>query len=252
MKSDATKQALQLSVTALILCVATLVGATFAWFTDVAPVSVGKVQAANFDAELCWKDPTDSTGSEWKDVTTTGNEIIFNNVNLPGTSGTVTRYLKIVNNGTAAFDCSLAFKATEWNEGSGSNINVSAKVCSSESELSSSVETSRGLLSEYVNKSGKQIVVGTVNPGNASDSNENDPTSDTSSDTSSDTTTGTYTGVVYVAITLQLNNEENTNANGTVNSFTITLVAKQAGSNAALDETTTTTTTTTTTADTDS
>ncbi len=248
MKSDTTKQALQLSVTALILCVATLVGATFAWFTDVAPVSVGKVQAANFDAELYWKDPTDSTGSEWKDVTTTGNEIIFNNVNLPGTSGTVTRYLKIVNNGTAAFDCSLAFKATEWNEGSGSNINVSAKVCSSESELSSSVETSRGLLSEYVNKSGKQIVVGTVNTGNASDSNENDPTSDTSSDT----TTGTYTGVVYVAITLQLNNEENTNANGTVNSFTITLVAKQAGSNAALDETTTTTTTTTTTADTDS
>ncbi len=246
MKSDATKQALQLSVTALILCVATLVGATFAWFTDVAPVSVGKVQAASFGVELYWKDPTDSTGSatenKWKDVTKADNAIIFNNVNLSETSGTVTRYLKIVNNGTAAFDCSLAFKATEWNGGSGSNINVSAKVCSSESELSSSVETSRGLLSTYVNSS-KQIEVGTVNK-KTSDSNADSPSSNTSSDTS----TNTYTGVVYVAITLKLNDVNNTETGGTVNSFTMTLVAKQAENTAALDGTTTTTAT----ADTDS
>ena len=51
-----TKRALLGSVMAMVLCVAMLVGATFAWFTDTASTGVNKIQAGNLDVALEMKD----------------------------------------------------------------------------------------------------------------------------------------------------------------------------------------------------
>ena len=47
-----TKRALLGSVMAMVLCLAMLVGATFAWFTDTASANVNKIQAGNLDVVL--------------------------------------------------------------------------------------------------------------------------------------------------------------------------------------------------------
>ena len=47
-----TKRALLGSVMAMVLCLAMLVGATFAWFTDTASTGVKKIQAGNLDVQL--------------------------------------------------------------------------------------------------------------------------------------------------------------------------------------------------------
>ena len=62
--SKSTKRALLTSVLALLMCVAMLVGATFAWFTDTASTGVNKIQAGNLDIELAYKNRT--TGGEFK------------------------------------------------------------------------------------------------------------------------------------------------------------------------------------------
>ena len=57
-KSKGTKRSLLASLTSLLLCVAMLIGSTFAWFTDTASTAVNKIQAGNLDVEL-WKGSTD-------------------------------------------------------------------------------------------------------------------------------------------------------------------------------------------------
>ena len=47
-----TKRALLGSFMAMVLCLAMLVGATFAWFTDTASTGVNKIQAGNLDVQL--------------------------------------------------------------------------------------------------------------------------------------------------------------------------------------------------------
>ena len=47
--SKSTKRALVSSALAIIMCVAMLIGATFAWFTDTASTAVNKIQAGNLD-----------------------------------------------------------------------------------------------------------------------------------------------------------------------------------------------------------
>ena len=53
--SKSTKRALLTSALALLMCVAMLIGATFAWFTDTASTGVNKIQAGNLDVELEYK-----------------------------------------------------------------------------------------------------------------------------------------------------------------------------------------------------
>ena len=64
--SKSTKRALLTSVLALLMCVAMLVGATFAWFTDTASTGVNKIQAGNLDIELAYKNST--TSDEFKEA----------------------------------------------------------------------------------------------------------------------------------------------------------------------------------------
>ena len=47
-----TKRALLSSVMAIVLCLAMLIGTTFAWFTDTASTAVNKIQAGNLDVAL--------------------------------------------------------------------------------------------------------------------------------------------------------------------------------------------------------
>ena len=51
-----TKRALLGSVMAMVLCLAMLLGATFAWFTDTASTGVNKIQAGKLDVALEMKD----------------------------------------------------------------------------------------------------------------------------------------------------------------------------------------------------
>ena len=51
-----TKRALLGSIMAMVLCLAMLVGATFAWFTDTASTGVNKIQAGKLDVALEMKD----------------------------------------------------------------------------------------------------------------------------------------------------------------------------------------------------
>ena len=51
-----TKRALLGSIMAMVLCLAMLIGATFAWFTDTASTGVNKIQAGNLDVALEMKD----------------------------------------------------------------------------------------------------------------------------------------------------------------------------------------------------
>ena len=54
--SKSTKRALISSTLAILMCVAMLIGTTFAWFTDTASTGVNKIQAGNLDIELQMKD----------------------------------------------------------------------------------------------------------------------------------------------------------------------------------------------------
>ncbi len=52
MTQTKTKKALAMSVLSMVLCVAMLVGMTFAWFTDTASTAVNKIQAGNLKVGL--------------------------------------------------------------------------------------------------------------------------------------------------------------------------------------------------------
>ena len=60
----ATKRALLTSVMALVMCVAMLVGTTFAWFTDTASTGVNKIQAGNLDVKLEYKNSEQTSFAE--------------------------------------------------------------------------------------------------------------------------------------------------------------------------------------------
>ena len=65
-----TKRALLGSVMAMVLCLAMLVGATFAWFTDTASTGVNRIQAGNLDVQLQYATAWDENGkvTSWADA----------------------------------------------------------------------------------------------------------------------------------------------------------------------------------------
>ena len=54
-----TKRALITSTLAILMCVAMLIGTTFAWFTDTASTGVNKIQAGNLKMEVSYKNTSD-------------------------------------------------------------------------------------------------------------------------------------------------------------------------------------------------
>ena len=101
MTQTKTKKALLMSVLSMVLCVAMLVGMTFAWFTDTASTGVNKIQAGNLDVELEYS--TDF--SEWKKVTDTTKLFEESALWEPGRTEIV--YLRVKNAGTLALKYTL-------------------------------------------------------------------------------------------------------------------------------------------------
>ena len=113
-----TKRALLGSVIAMVLCLAMLVGATFAWFTDTASTGVNKIQAGKLDVALEMKEG-DQLGLRqrarrlnWVKAAA-GEQVLWE----PGCTYTLPE-LRVVNNGNLA----LKYKVTI------TGINGSAKL----------------------------------------------------------------------------------------------------------------------------
>ena len=113
-----TKRALLGSVMAMVLCMAMLVGATFAWFTDTASTGVNKIQAGNLDVVLEMKDAAGQwVPAEGKTLdfvkAAAGEQVLWE----PGCTYTLPE-LRVINNGNLA----LKYKVTI------TGINGSAKL----------------------------------------------------------------------------------------------------------------------------
>ena len=97
-----TKRALLGSVMAMVLCLAMLVGATFAWFTDTASTGVNKIQAGKLDVALEMKDAAGKwVSAEGKTLdfvkAAAGEQVLWE----PGCTYTLPE-LRVVNNGNLA------------------------------------------------------------------------------------------------------------------------------------------------------
>ena len=109
------KRALIFSVLATFLCVAMLVGTTFAWFTDSATTGTNQIQAGNLDVKLMYsKDMV-----TWKEATAETQLFDDNALWAPGHTEYI--YLKIVNNGTLNLKYSTEF-AHNYNVSKGKNV----------------------------------------------------------------------------------------------------------------------------------
>ena len=93
--SKSTKRALITSALAILMCVAMLIGTTFAWFTDTASTGVNKIQAGNLDIEVQYT----LDGEHWKDLDR-ATDIFQKGLWEPGHTEVVA--LKFKNNGNLA------------------------------------------------------------------------------------------------------------------------------------------------------
>ena len=103
-----TKRALLGSVMAMVLCLAMLVGATFAWFTDTASTGVNKIQAGKLDVALEMKDAAGQwVSAEGKTLNwvkaAAGEQVLWE----PGCTYTLPE-LRVVNNGNLALKYKVA------------------------------------------------------------------------------------------------------------------------------------------------
>ena len=115
MSKNTTKRSLLASVFALVLCVAMLVGSTFAWFTDTATTGVNKIQSGKLDVKLSYL----ADNNEWKEVTK--DTKLFKDGALWEPGHTEVAYLKVENVGNLALKYQLSVNVA--NEVSGTNVN---------------------------------------------------------------------------------------------------------------------------------
>ena len=99
--AKSSKRALLLSALAIVLCIAMLIGTTYAWFTDTASTAVNKIQSGNLDVQLEYS----KDFSEWKNVTEDTKLFEDSTVWEPGRTEIV--YLRVKNAGTLALKYTL-------------------------------------------------------------------------------------------------------------------------------------------------
>ena len=116
MTQTKTKKALLMSVLSMVLCVAMLVGMTFAWFTDTASTGVNKIQAGNLDVGLMYS--TDM--QTWEEATDQTKLFDDNALWEPGYTQVV--YLKVVNKGNLALKYEAGF-SKDYTSNRGKNVN---------------------------------------------------------------------------------------------------------------------------------
>ena len=105
-----TKRALLGSIMAMVLCLAMLVGATFAWFIDTASTGVNKIQAGKLDIALEMKDASGSwVSAEGKTMDFVKAADAENEAILwePGCTSTLPE-LRVVNTGNLALKYKVA------------------------------------------------------------------------------------------------------------------------------------------------
>ena len=104
MTSKSTKRALISSALAILMCVAMLIGTTFAWFTDTASTAVNKIQSGKLDVALEMStDGTNWESAEGKTLTfkTADNRSADQILWEPGCTYELPK-LRVVNNGNLA------------------------------------------------------------------------------------------------------------------------------------------------------
>lgn len=99
--TKSSKRALLLSALAIVLCIAMLIGTTYAWFTDTASTAVNKIQSGNLGVQLEYS----KDFSEWKNVTEETKLFEDSTVWEPGRTEIV--YLRVKNAGTLALKYTL-------------------------------------------------------------------------------------------------------------------------------------------------
>ena len=99
-KIKSTKRALLISGLALMMCVAMLIGSTFAWFTDSATFAGNIIKSGKLDVEMYWAEASeDPSNANWADASK--NAIFDYEKWEPGF--VQARHIKIANVGNLAF-----------------------------------------------------------------------------------------------------------------------------------------------------
>jgi predicted ribosomally synthesized peptide with SipW-like signal peptide len=111
-----TKRALLGSVMAMVLCLAMLVGATFAWFTDTASTGVNKIQAGNLDIEIQDENGNAIKNLAWKTQEGTAFDEEQNPLWEPGCTYELTPF-QIVNKGNLALKYKIVVTGLEGDSG---------------------------------------------------------------------------------------------------------------------------------------
>ena len=115
-KQKNTKKALLFSVLSMMLCIAMLVGSTFAWFTDSVTSGVNKIVAGNLDVEMEYAVLNeDGSFKEWKTVDSETSLFDENALWEPGYTQVV--YLKISNVGSLSLNYKLSVDVAHEKQG---------------------------------------------------------------------------------------------------------------------------------------
>ncbi len=113
MNAKSTRRALTTSVISLLICVAMLMGTTFAWFTDSVTSGRNTIVAGNLDVVLEYYN-----GTNFAEVTDSTK--LFNDTSLWEPGHTEVAYLKVSNAGTLALKYQLAVNV--FDEKAGTNV----------------------------------------------------------------------------------------------------------------------------------
>ena len=105
-KKHSTKRALIASILSLTLCFSSLIGTTFAWFTDTVTSASNLIQAGTLNVEMYWaKGTEDPASANWK---TADGVAMYTADQLWEPGYTDAKHIKIANEGTLALKYQLA------------------------------------------------------------------------------------------------------------------------------------------------
>ena len=136
--SKSTKRALLTSALAILMCVAMLIGTTFAWFTDTASTAVNKIQAGNLKVDLEMQKPDGS----W--VSAKGQTLEFKKAtNAPADEKVLWEpgctyelpAVKVVNKGNLALKYTISLNGVQGNAKLLEAIDFTVKVGDTETAL---------------------------------------------------------------------------------------------------------------------
>ena len=140
MKKRNTKRSLINSVISLVLCLAMLMGTTFAWFTDSVSSGVNRIQAGNLDIEVTHQNGNDASYHE-VDLNTS----LFSDVALWEPGVVTYENIKIENVGNLAAKVKLLLRDVVKNSYNGHDLTEVIKVAVVDGGFSGSREDAKSL-----------------------------------------------------------------------------------------------------------